>query len=530
MSISQQSYSNHLRLMSVCALPLLLSIGCSTLPPAGNFHRTESYALPSAEKTRLGNKIAQASATHAGNSGFRIITAGEDAFLIRVQMINAAERTLDLQYYIFRGDETGRLITDALLNAADRGVRVRVLVDDGDTLSGDEQILALGSHPHVEIRIFNPFVYRGHLVILRAMEFLFNHSRLDYRMHNKLIVVDNSASLVGGRNIGNQYFQVDPKSQFADDDVFAAGPISALLSAKFDEYWNSRWAIPVADRQAKAARDNTAHNVQRQANSGTKYMEKILSGEPYGGLISGAWPLVFAPARILCDSPDKKDVQQGLRSGYLMSQALLESAREVHSELLIVTPYSIPAPDELALVNDLRKHGVHVGVVTNSLESTVDILAQAAYSGYRKPLLQKGVEIHEIRALLGNTNGSGQTKHIARYGHFGLHAKLFVFDRKKVFFGSMNYDQRSRHLNTEIGLIVDSLELAEQTATRFAAMAQPANAYTPTWQGRVGHRFNIIWHTEEQGVPVDYVREPVRSSWKRLQMKLLSRLPVDKEW
>ena len=159
-------------------------------------------------------------------------------------MINTAERTLDLQYFIFRQDETGQLLTDALLRAADRGVRVRLLIDDGDTLEGDEQIAALGTHPQIEIRIFNPFAYRGHAEILRAVEFAFNASRLDYRMHNKLLVVDNSIALIGGRNIGDQYFQVDPESQFGDDDVFTAGPIVSQLSKTFDEFWKSRFAVP----------------------------------------------------------------------------------------------------------------------------------------------------------------------------------------------------------------------------------------------------------------------------------------------
>src|SRR4029077_299263 len=166
--------------------------------------------------------------------------------LVRAQMINAAERTLDLQYFIFRQDETGQLLTDALLRAADRGVRVRVLVDDGDTLEGDEQIAMLESHPQIEIRIFNPFVYRGHTELFRAVEFAFTASRLDYRMHNKLLVVDNAIALVGGRNIGDQYFQVDPESQLGDDDVFTTGPIVKELSGTFDEFWNCMLAIPTA--------------------------------------------------------------------------------------------------------------------------------------------------------------------------------------------------------------------------------------------------------------------------------------------
>ena len=214
--------------------------------PAPTFQKTRHSALAHPEETRLGRQFENAAHEHDGNSGFRIIPVGADGFLVRMQMINAAERTLDLQYFIFRGDETGRLLTDAVLHAADRGVRVRVLIDDGETVAGDEQISALEAHPSVEIRIFNPFAYRGHSTLFRAIEFMFNASRLDYRMHNKLLVVDNAVALIGGRNIGDQYFQIDPESQFADDDVFAAGPIAQQLSATFDEFWNNALSIPAA--------------------------------------------------------------------------------------------------------------------------------------------------------------------------------------------------------------------------------------------------------------------------------------------
>ncbi|EQD46831.1 phospholipase D/Transphosphatidylase, partial [mine drainage metagenome] len=161
--------------------------------------------------------------------GFRIVSTGVNGFLLRVQLIDAAQRTLDLQYFIFRGDQTGRLITDALRRAAARGVRVRILVDDGETVAGDGQILALDGQPNIEVRVFNPFVYRGHSELLRGLEFLFDASRLDYRMHNKLLIADNSVALIGGRNIGNQYFQMDPHSQLADDDVFSVGPVVKRL-------------------------------------------------------------------------------------------------------------------------------------------------------------------------------------------------------------------------------------------------------------------------------------------------------------
>jgi putative cardiolipin synthase len=243
-----------------------------------------------------------------GESGYRILSVGVDGFLVRSQLIDAAERTLDLQYFIFRGDETGRLLTDALLHAADRGVRVRVLVDDGDTVAGDEQIIALDAHPNIEIRIFNPFVYRGHNKLRRTWEFLLHASRLDYRMHNKLLVVDDAVALIGGRNIGNQYFQLDPDSQFADDDVFAAGPIAAQLSATFDEFWNSPFAIPaaalgrqpsvtaLAERRAQAA-EHTEQHLTTLKSDGIDYAARVATGEPYAGLISGRLPLVWAPPK-----------------------------------------------------------------------------------------------------------------------------------------------------------------------------------------------------------------------------------------
>ncbi|NDP47917.1 MAG: phospholipase D family protein, partial [Sulfuriferula multivorans] len=204
--------------------------GCAGLPPGSDFPRTTSSALAHPEETRLGRQFENASREHAGHSGFRIIPVGADGFLTRMQMINAAQKTLDLQYFIFRGDDTGQQLTRAVLHAADRGVRVRVLVDDSETVGGDDQISKLESHPSVEIRIFNPFAYRGSVTLFRATEFLFNAPRLDYRMHNKLLVVDNAVALIGGRNIGDQYFQIDPEAQFADDDVFAAGPIAQRLS------------------------------------------------------------------------------------------------------------------------------------------------------------------------------------------------------------------------------------------------------------------------------------------------------------
>jgi putative cardiolipin synthase len=407
-------------------------------------------ALAHPEETRLGAQFEAAAREHDGNSGFRIITVGVDGLLSRAQMISSAERTLDLQYFIFHGDETGRLLTDALLRAADRGVRVRVLVDDGDTISGDEQILALDAHRNVEVRVFSPFVYRGHTRLWRVIEFLFNARRLDYRMHNKLMVADNAVALVGGRNIGNQYFQMDPESQFADDDVFAAGPIAARLSSTFDEYWNSALAIPA--KALNRRQRSTAALAARRARRRT-------FGATDAATLNGRRRL------------------RGAVAGRLMSQPLVKTARAAQSELLMVTPYFIPADDELQMIRELRRRQARVRILTNSLESSPDPIAHSGYMRYREPLLEDGVELYEVRSLLGNARGSGQTTAISRFGNYALHAKLFVFDRQRLFMGSMNFDQRSKHINTEVGLIINSTELSQQTAARFDAMTQSENAY-----------------------------------------------------
>jgi putative cardiolipin synthase len=524
--------------LTLVVLILAVVGGCSSLPPGSDFPRTASSALAAVDTTRLGRQFEHAARAHSGNSGFRIIPVGADGFLLRMQMINAAERTLDLQYYIFRGDETGRLLTGAVLRAADRGVRVRVLVDDGETEVGDDQITALVAHPSVEIRIFNPFLYRGHATWLRAVEFMVSASRLDYRMHNKLLVVDNAIALIGGRNIGDQYFQIDPDSQVADDDVFAAGPIARQLSMTFDEFWNCGLSIPaeaLSGGMPSHTDLNEHRDVLKQESQALKagdvdYVKRVAAGEPYEGIRTGRLNLIWAPARLVYDSPDKKRVEDGEMVGMLMHRAVADATSAVHSELLMVTPYLIPGIEGMRLFRDLRQRKVRVRILTNSLESTQVLLAQSAYMHYRVPLLQSGVELYEVRSLLGNTKGSGQTTAISQYGNYSLHAKMFIFDRQSLFIGSMNFDQRSMHLNTEVGLIIDSPALAQQAAARFEAMVLPANSYMLVLRPNDGERSpSVVWRTQEDGKDVEYCAEPARSAWERIKANIVSQMPLDQE-
>ena len=520
--------------LGVLALSLAV-LGCSSLPPGNKFPRQDSRAVPPHHDI-VGHEVARAN-SNPDLSAFRMLPMGVDGLAARVELIDAASSALDLQYYIFRGDESGALITQALLRAADRGVRVRVLVDDGDTVVGDEHLFALAAHPSIQIRIFNPFEYRGHIRVLRAMDFLFHKRRLDCRMHNKLLVADNELALLGGRNIGNQYFQIDPNSQFGDDDVAAYGPVVQRLSTVFDQFWNSPLSIPAPAIDMK----NTSHEALLRLRGATAGSDnpaashddltaRIAAGQPLADITSGRAPLAWAGARLIYDSPDKSEVVDGVAPGKLIYSAVEKRTRNVRHELLMITPYFVPAAADLSLLQMERGRGVRVEILTNSLESAPDTVAQAGYTHYRHRLLSAGVRLYEVRASPESAAGTGQPRSISRYGNYGLHAKLYIFDREALFVGSMNFDQRSKKLNTEIGLIIDSPEMAAAAALRFESLTQPSNSYSVSFRGQdTGEHAHLLWTTERDHIAKEYSVEPARNEWQRFKMKLLSLLPLDRE-
>ena len=595
-----------LRVLACCAL--LIAAGCASLPSGADLPKTVSHSLRPVD-TRLRQTFEPLAKAHPGTSGFRMLSAGIDGLTARIELIDAAERTLDLQYYIFHRDTSGNLIALALLRAADRGVRVRILVDDGETRPGDEDILSLTARPGIEVRIFNPFTYRGHNRAIRLGDVLLHKHRLDYRMHNKLMVADDAVAIIGGRNIGDQYFQIDPQSQFGDDDVVAAGPMVENLSSVFDEFWNSRLAVPAqhvdkphtSDRASEKylallaeyrrrldaarpppaaarrdavlgvaphdgamnvshrdtalniarddasvnashrdtalniARDDASVNASHRAALPVAHRDEPLAPiaapkTPFADIVSGRVPLLWAHAQLAYDSPDKKAVENGVAMGSLIYGPVAEQAKAVESELLMVTPYLIPSPDELAILEDDRRRSVTVRILTNSLESAPDLPAHAGYVHYREGLLRDGVELHEVRAQLGSARGSGQTKTVSRRANYALHGKLYVFDRKTVFIGSMNFDERSKHLNTEIGLLIASPELSREVAARFDALTQLDNAYLLSFDDDSTDKPpRLVWTTRESGSVVQYKTEPTRNAWQRVKAKLLSLLPLDKE-
>ena len=517
----------------VALLTALLS-ACATMPPGASYPKRESTALAHPEETAIGRKVEPRVVAHLGSSGFRLFASGSDAFAIRMQMANSAQKTLDVQYFIFKDDDTGKLLMNALLRAADRGVRVRILIDDGSSPTPqDDRIGLLTAHSNIAVRLYNPFFYRGSIPAVRYAEFALTAARLNYRMHNKLFIVDNTIAMVGGRNVGDEYFDTGDDVQFGDYDAFTLGPITRSLSKSFDAYWNSALSIPVralygpSPDKAKLAKMNDELIAHADGMRNDKLVQAIGTGNPLASLLNSEAGLVWAKAEVLADSPDKSSVEDGDTIGALFRRRLLDAASGVTSELDIVSPYFVPGEKGEALLKRLRERGVRVRVLTNSLLSTDVVAVHAGYRRYRMPLLEAGVELYEVKPSPGQPNPRDGMLKAPSSGQFSLHAKAFVFDRKRVFVGSANFDRRSMHLNTEIGLMIESPELARQIITRFDAIARPSNSFVLALEGNDTASRRLVWNSIRDGQRIVYENEPGDDQQRKLIVDLYGLLPLE---
>jgi cardiolipin synthase C len=520
-----------------CTLIVLLGVlvcACATLPGA-DYPKQPSVALVQPAGTRLGRQLATQVGKHPGVSGFRLLVEGTDGLRTRLDLVAAAERTLDLQYFTIQSDTTGQLLINSVLHAADRGVRVRLLIDDTDDVQRDRQLIALAGHPRIELRLFNPFYTRGVLDLLRYAEFMVAGQRLNYRMHNKVFIVDNAAAVIGGRNVGDEYFQASAEKEFGDFDVLAVGPLVQQISANFDEYWNSSLAIPIqaliGGKPSTAALEQYRAELEQNqtAPNTSAYLSSLGRTNPAPNLVARESAFIWARAELLYDSPEKAKVQDGEEDGSLLRRRLGEAVRSVKSELLIVSPYLVPGDGGMRLLDTLRQRDVRVRILTNSLASTDMPIVHAGYRHYRTRMLEDGVQLYEVRPTLGKPEGSGGSGlKSPSSGQFALHAKVFVLDRQRLFVGSMNFDRRSLRLNTEIGVLIESPELARQVVARFDAIAQPANCYIPALgvSDATGSR-PITWRTEENGETVETTIEPAGDLLRAVKVQFLTLLPID---
>jgi putative cardiolipin synthase len=470
--------------------------------------------------TRLERWINPRCEEHGGRSGFRLLPTGLDAFVARGLLIELAERTLDLQYYIFHADHTGSLVIDRLIAAADRGVRVRMLLDDWGTLEKkDEAVAALDAHPNVEIRVFNPYRHRTGLG--RLGELLTSFTRVNRRMHNKQLIADNTAVVLGGRNIGDEYFSRG-ELDFQDVDVIAFGPITHQSTDSFTAYWNSPFAVPISklttSRLDEAEFTAARHKVRDRCNQlrDSSYARALTESDLATDLRAHSLHLHWAEARIVADPPEKITQRAGSRSEAFLGAQISPHARGARSDLLIVSPYFVPGKEGVAFFGERRRVGVNVRVLTNSLAATDVWLVHAGYMKYRRPLLAEGVRLYELRPEAAGTNGPRRSGIAIGSSRASLHGKTFVFDGTSVFIGSLNLDPRSLEQNTEVGVLVQSPELAAEVVRLFDHWASPALSYevTTTTAGR------LQWTG-------GFTNEPEAGFWRPLGAKFFSHLPID---
>lgn len=470
--------------------------------------------------SRLGRAIASARAGVTGNGGIIPLEKSSEAFASRYHLILLAEKTLDIQYYIWALDTSGTVLFGALLDAAQRGVRVRLLLDDNNTQGLDDLLSLLDSHPNIEVRLFNPFSFRT----LRILGYITDFARLNRRMHNKSFTVDGLATIIGGRNIGDAYFGLGSEPLFTDLDVLAVGPVVNEVTADFERYWNSRPVAPLrhvlnvgppAAATHAALRESLPALVQTSGRLSDLIQESVIYR-----LEDGTQSFIWAKTHLLSDDPHKG--RGWVRPGALLAQRLVTVMGKPQKHIDIVSAYFVPGRTGVAQILQLVRKGVKVAILTNSLAANDVTVVHAGYARWRKKLLRHGVALYELKPHRGNEpalHDSGLT------GNSGasLHAKTFSIDGKTIFIGSFNFDPRSAMLNTEMGLVIESPLLATHIHQRFLHSQREA-----AWQLRLGHRGRLEWLDNEQGRTVILEKEPEATFWRRWMVKLVYWLPV--EW
>ncbi|NLC71091.1 MAG: phospholipase D family protein [Desulfuromonadaceae bacterium] len=474
-----------------------------------------------AKNTRLGQALSPLLKINPGRTGVFPLADAHDAFAARMILAQVAERTLDIQYYIWRGDMTGTLLFEALHAAADRGVRVRLLLDDNNTSRIDATLAALTTHPNIEVRLFNPFRYRA----LRFFDFMTDFARVNRRMHNKSFTADNQVTIVGGRNIGDEYFGAMDSLVFADLDVIAMGPVVRELSHEFDRYWSSAssWPadriLPPADpariEELAAAATRTERNPAAAA-----YMEALRRAPIIRQMLEGKLNPEWAITRMVSDDPAK--VLGKAKPERMIIPQLREAIGEPTAEVELVSPYFVPTKAGVKALSAFSHKGVRIQVLTNSLNATDVAAVHAGYAKRRKALLKAGVKLFELRRKSSKSKGD---KRVGPFGSSGssLHAKTFSVDRSRIFIGSFNFDPRSAQLNTELGFVIESSTLAREIETAFNEFI-PQNAY----EVKLSRKGRLYWLERRGKKVIRHDKEPGATFWKRTGITILSWLPI--EW
>ena len=511
------------RLIAILALGALITLGgCASIP--SGFEQVPSETWQHPEDTRLGALFEQYAPADDSLSGVRLLSNPREAFKARFGFAGLADRTLDLQYYLWKGDLTGELLLYRALEAADRGVQVRVLIDDIYHAGRDQVYAAIDSHPNFQVRVFNPMGNRG---FGRNANMVYHKKKLDHRMHNKIFLVDGAVAVLGGRNIGDDYFGIDPDLNFRDLDVLAVGPAATEAGAAFDEYWNSRVSVPVAallkepvdDGALDWLRDNLATSLDEV--DAIPYTVPIEFDNTLDVLKELASELIWADAEVVVDSLDR--FEGGNESAFV--ELTRRVAASVQQEVVIQTAYLIPSKEGIADVEEVTGRGVRVRILTNSYKSNNHATVHSHYKKKRKKLIKSGAELHELQPHPELLKFFQETDPRIASSHAGLHAKAFVVDRRLSMIGSYNMDPRSRIWNSEIGLLIDSEVFAERVLEVMEEDFELTNSYRLT----LDTNGDLVWTAEGPDGTETWHHDPGASAWNRFVLTIMGWVPMGSE-
>ncbi|PWL18559.1 phospholipase [Falsochrobactrum shanghaiense] len=482
--------------------------------------RSVTQAVKASPETMLGRIALEPAALDKGDSGVLPLLDGPDAFAARVAVIRAAEVALDVQYYIWQRDATGLMLMDELRMAAERGVRIRLLLDDNGISGLDDDLAALDALPNVEVRLFNPFILRS----FKPLGFTFDFVRLNRRMHNKSLTADGAVSILGGRNIGDIYFGFGPGLQFIDSDVMVVGRAAADIGLDFDRYWQSRSAHPI-DRIVKTQGllDVLMSDARQagQSAEGQAYIERLRSSNIVTRIEAGQLAFEWTKVTLVSDDPAKGMGEARIRD-MLFPQLMALTAAPSHS-VDVVSAYFVPGRLFSERIERLAEQGVRVRILTNSQAATDVFVVHSAYVKYRPDLLRSGVELYELKPAF-SIRDEPETQGFARTSRASLHSKTLAIDGKRIFIGSFNFDKRSLLLNTEMGVLIESPDMASALAAAFSS-SFPFVSYTP----RLNDTDKLIWdEAAANGTNIHHELEPGTSLGSRLLLWFLGLLPI--EW
>lgn len=501
--------------LAVCTLLLLGA--CGSTPVDSEKPASRFVAAP--ESSFLQRTSRKFVSRDSIDSVMAPLSDGNQALGARLRLIENAESSIDLQYFLGKPDLAGALLAEALLRAADRGVRVRFLLDDVFTSAPDKGLMLLDQHPNIEVRIFNP----TQRPVAKMIGYIFEFRRINRRMHNKTFTVDGAFSIIGGRNVADEYYQINTDTEFADFDLILSGPVVKDIGNAFDLYWNDGWSVPVnllSDPLTQTEFKENREDLTRRLEPARSTYEKAYNDPYLVSLRKGEVPIYRGKTEVVTDDPDKLKVpvREGRRH---VAEKLLQEMQLAKKDILLLTPYFVPEDYGAEFFSALAKRGVRVRIVTNSLAATNHAYVHAGYRRHREALLSSGVELYEVRAdalqALGILPEDTETGLV-------MHTKLAVIDQAELFVGSLNFDPRSIKQNTEFGVLIQSQDLARGVLPRMER-----NLGRFTYKVALGADGEIEWHYTGGGELEVSRSEPGATFTKQLLVRLAELLPIESQ-